>query len=137
MKKLLSILLTLSLLLSLTTLSGAAIPEKTSHIAHNASGVCHSIESPASVQNADICPNPECREKAFVYKCNQECLTSDTGTHTYKLTKTCTITYTTSQTLQVCNVCGYRESLGWHPMCDELHSSCGLGHYPTCTIFLY
>ena len=138
MKKLLSILLTLSLLLALTTFSGAAIPEKTSHIAHNASGVCHSIESPASVQNADMCPR--CGEKSVVYVCKQDCSPSDTGTHTYGLTfKTCTITYTTSRTYQVCNnnQCPYELFLGWHPMCDELHSSCGLGHYPTCTIFLY
>ena len=137
MKKLLSILLTLSLLLSLTTFSGAAIPERTSHIAHDASEACHSIESPASVQNADICPNPDCQEKAFVYKCNQRRLTSDTGTHTYNLTKTCTVEYTTSKTLQVCNVCGFQRDLGWHPMCDEYHSACGLGWYPTCTIYLY
>lgn len=64
MKKLLSILLTLSLLLSLTTFSGAAIPERTSHIAHDASDA-------------------------------------------------------------------------WHPFCDEYHSACGLGWYPTCTIYLY
>ena len=91
MKKLLSVLLTLSLLLALTTFSGAAIPERTNHIAHDIDGVCCSIESPASVQNADICPNPDCQEKAFVYKCNQRRLTSDTGTHTYSLTKTCTV----------------------------------------------
>ena len=136
MKKLLSILLTLSLLLALTTFSGAAIPAQVDYAAHDIHGVCRSVESPASVQNADICP--DCGQKSVVYVCKQDCSPSDTGTHTYGLTfKTCTITYTTSRTYQVCNKCPYEVFLGWHPMCDELHSSCGLGHYPTCTIFLY
>ena len=138
MKKLLSILLTLSLLLALTTFSGAAIPERTNHIAHDIDGVCCSIESPASVRNADICPY--CGEKSVVYKCGAERDTADTGTHTYGLPrKTCYVDYTTSSTQKVCNVrnCDYYEIVAWHPMCDEYHSACGLGWYPTCTIYLY
>ena len=73
--------------------------------------------------------------------CNGDANHYATGTHTYNLTKTCTVAYLNSRGKWVCSECGrwtwqYNSSgtsLVWHD-CWQVHRNCSLGYYKVCTI---
>ena len=132
MKKTLMFILSLAMLVSTLTFGVGAAPEVHEGHVHTEGDTCS--VAPASL-TAEVCDN--CGEQAVVYHCKRNYVVVDTGTHTYGLFKTCTIDYTTSQTVKYCNACQEEFPDGWHPFCDEIHSSCGLGIYATCTIEYY
>jgi len=131
MKKLVALFVSLVILIGLFAIPGVAVPD----VHHHVEGDCEAELGAGITRAADICPRPNCQAKAFVWRCGGEMYVDDVGTCPWS--SSCTVQYCTSTTKQVCNACGFELRFDLHPICDEIHSSCGRGIYPTCTIRYY
>ena len=95
----------------------------------------HTVENSEGVSLSAIQPRTgctECGQGIYVLQCRKSKYYSYDYTHTYDLTKTCTvIVYESAYRGYECNVCGNVESLGLdlsqRHACTERHGSCGDG----------
>lgn len=134
MKRLISLLLILVMMVPALGMGTLAINEHSEYTHLHTEGDAHNcqISDDVVVLREAVCPR--CNASAYCLYCAFDYATYEWDSHYRLFYGTCTYKIYYSHTYERCNVCHYQTNLSTEThWCDELHE-CPLGLYPTCIV---